>query len=370
MAGRKPVWRLVRRVLSLGVLVLLLAAVTAYVRSSNDCPEVSTPGVRTPMRAWVHCEFGGPEVLRRVELERPTPSDSQLLVRVVAASINPADWHAMRGSPLAARVAMGWRVPSEVRFGTDFAGVVEAVGPAATRFQPGDSVFGARTGALAEYVIVRHDRVARKPATMTMEEAAAIPVAAVTALQGVRDQGGVRAGQRVLVNGASGGVGTYAVQIAKALGATVTGVSSTRNVDLVRSIGADHAIDYTTTNFTLDSTRYDVIIDNVGNHSLGDLARVLTPTGRYVMIGGPSGAVLDPLPRVAATVLRSRFSDQSWQFFIAGVNAADLDALAELATQGKLRSVIDRRFAFDDAAEAVRYVETGRARGKVVVTVP
>ncbi|MBL8961066.1 MAG: NAD(P)-dependent alcohol dehydrogenase, partial [Gemmatimonadetes bacterium] len=304
MTGRRSWWRLIRRVLSLGVVLLLLAAVTAYVRSTNECPPATPVGLRTPMQAWIHCEFGGPEVLRRVELERPTPSDSQLLVRVVAASVNPADWHGMRGSPLIARIAMGWRVPTEVGFGTDFAGVVEAVGPAATRFQPGDSVFGARTGALAEYVLVRHDRVARKPATMTLDEAAAIPVAAITALQGVRDQGEVGAGHRVLVNGASGGVGTFAVQIAKSLGATVTGVSSTRNVELVRSIGADRTIDYTATNFTLDSARYDVIIDNVGNHSLGDLARVLTPTGRYVMIGGPSGAILDPLPRVVATVLR------------------------------------------------------------------
>jgi NADPH:quinone reductase-like Zn-dependent oxidoreductase len=202
---------------------------------------------------------------------------------------------------------------------------------------------------------------------MTVEQAAAMPVAAITALQGVRDQGGVRAGQRVLVNGASGGVGTYAVQIAKALGATVTGVSSARNTELVRSLGADHVIDYTTANFTEDTTRYDVIIDNVGNHPLGALSRVLTPAGKYVMIGGPSGGWVDPLPRVIATLVRSKFSDRTWRFFIAEVTSPDLSYLAELASQGRLRSAIDRRYPFAEAPEAVRYVETGRARGKVVV---
>jgi NADPH:quinone reductase-like Zn-dependent oxidoreductase len=322
------------------------------------------------MRAWIHCEFGGPEVLKQVALERPTPTDSQLLVRVIAASVNPADWHGMRGTPMVARFAMGWRVPADVRFGTDFAGVVEAVGSAVSSFQVGDSVFGGASGGLAEYVAVRYDRVARKPANLTMDEAAALPIAAITALQGVRDHGGVRSGQRVLVNGASGGVGIYAVQVAKALGATVTGVSSARNVELVRSLGADHTIDYTTTNFTLDTTRYDVIIDNVGNHPLGDLSRVIAATGTYVMIGGPSGAVLDPIPRVVATMIRTRFSDQEWKFFVAQLTGPDLAYLADLAAQGRLRSAIDKRYSFDEAPEAVRYLETGRARGKVVVTVP
>jgi NADPH:quinone reductase-like Zn-dependent oxidoreductase len=321
------------------------------------------------MKAWIQCEFGSPDVLRLTNIEKPVPTDSQVLVRVLAAAINPADWHAMRGTPVIARFAMGWRKPADIRFGGDFAGIVEAVGKAVTRFAPGDSVFGARTGALAEYVTLRETRAARMPSNASFEQAAAMPIAGITALQGVRDNGAVRAGQKVLVNGASGGVGTYAVQIAKSLGAVVTGVCSARNVDMVRSIGADHVIDYTTTNFTRGTERYDVIIDNVGNHSLGDLSRVLAPAGTYVMIGGDPGKWLSPIPRVAATLLRSKFSDRQWRFFVASMNGEDLKALGDLMQSGRLTSVIDRRYRFEEVPEAVRYLETGRARGKVVIAV-
>lgn len=368
--------RLGRIVRFMGRLVLLLLVVglvsggIAWWRSTNDCPQ---PGRAVPangMQAYVHCEFGPPSVLRRETLAKPVPNDSQVLVRVLAVSLNPADWHGMRGTPMIARPTMGWRVPREIAIGSDFAGVVEAVGARVTRFHPGDSVFGARTGAFAEFVTARESRVMHKPARITVAQAAAIPVAAITALQGVRDQGRVRAGQRVLVNGASGGVGTFAVQIAKALGAEVTGVCSSRNVAMVTSLGADHIIDYTKADFTQQSDKYDVIIDNVGNHSLSALRGVLTPSGTYVMIGGPSGRWLDPMPRAAATVVRSWFGSQPMKFFIAEFNEPDLEYLRSLVDSGRVTPVVDRTYPFDKLPEAMEYLETGRARGKVVVTVP
>jgi len=322
------------------------------------------------MSAYIHCEFGAPSALRRETLPRPVPNDSQVLVRVLAVSVNPADWHEMRGTPMIARPSMGWRVPSTIAMGTDFAGVVEAVGKRVTRLHPGDSVFGAAGAAFAEYVVVRESRVMAKPARITMAQAAAIPIAAITALQGVRDHGGVRAGSRVLVNGASGGVGTFAVQIAAALGAEVTGVCSSRNVALVQSIGAARVIDYSTTDFTTQPDRYDAIIDMVGNHPLGALRNVLAPGGTYVMIGGPSGKWLAPMPRAAATVVRSWFGSQPMRFFIAQFNEPDLTFLQALVDSGRVTPVVDRTYPFDQLPEAMAYLETGRARGKVVVTIP
>jgi NADPH:quinone reductase-like Zn-dependent oxidoreductase len=232
-------------------------------------------------------------------------------------------------------------------------------------------VFGGRTGALAEYVTVREDGgVALKPRNVTFEQAAAVPVAAITALQGLRDQGGVRPGQRVLINGASGGVGTFAVQIAKSFGAHVTGVCSTRNVELVRSIGADEVIDYTKENFTDGAQRYDLIIDNVGNHSLSKLKRVLAPDGKYIMIGGPSGGWIDPLPRAFAALAMSKVTGQEMRFFISKMSQTDLTLLADLMASGKVTPVIDRRYPLSEVREAMRYLETGHARGKVVLTMP
>jgi NADPH:quinone reductase-like Zn-dependent oxidoreductase len=264
---------------------------------------------------------------------------------------------------------MGLRKPGEIRLGVDFAGTVESVGRAVTKFKPGDDVFGARTGAFAEYVTVREARAVLKPVNVTFEQAAAVPVAAITALQGVRDQAGVRAGQKVLVNGASGGVGTFAVQIAKSLGAEVTGVCSGRNVDLVRSIGADHVIDYTQNDFTKGVERYDVIIDNVGNHSLSDLRRVLAPEGKYVMIGGRSGRWIAPFPRVLALLATDRLTRQDLRFFISQLNERDLMVLRDLMQSGKVRPVIDRRYPLSAVSKAIEYLETGRARGKVIITI-
>ena len=362
----------VRRALALGAALILVLGIgsflVAYFRSTNECPD-STHAPAHGMKAIVYCEYGGPEVMKLQTIEKPVPGDSQVLVRVRAAAVNPLDWHFMRGTPYIGRLGMGLRKPTDVRLGVDFAGTVEAVGRAVTRFKPGDEVFGGRTGAFAEYVTLRADRVVAKPASMSFEQAATVPVAAVTALQGVRDHGKVTAGQNVLINGASGGVGTFAVQIAKSLGARVTGVSSTRNVELVRSLGADQTVDYTKEDFTKGAQKYDVIIDNVGNHPLGDIRRVLTPNGKYVMIGGPSGRWIAPISRVLAMLVQARFVDQEMRFFIADTNTKDLETLRDLIQSGKITPVIDRRYTLSEVPRAIEYLETGRARGKVVITV-
>ena len=364
-------WKRALKWTAIAVPAALLATLgVAYLRSDNECSAPPAGPPRTPMRAVVYCDYGSPRTLRLAQIEKPVATDDQIVVRVRAAAVNPLDWHYMRGTPYIGRMEMGLRRPKVTRLGVDFAGVVDSVGRNVTRFRRGDEVFGGRTGAFAEYVAVRADRaVVPKPAGISFEQAAAVPIAAVTALQAVRDQGGVRAGQRVLVNGASGGVGTFAVQIAKAMGAEVTGVSSTRNVELVRSLGADHAIDYTREDFTRGAQRYDVIIDNVGNHPVSALRRVLTPHGRYVMVGGPSGRWLDPLPRAASLAVTSRFVDQDLRFFLAELNAKDLTVLADLMRAGKVTPVIDRRFPLTAIQAAMAYQETGRTRGKVVVTV-
>ena len=341
----------------------------AYFRSTNSCYDGSRTAPRTPMKAIVYCDYGSPEVLKLEDIEKPVPTDSQVLIRVRAAAVNPLDWHYMRGEPRLMRLGEGLRRPKGIRLGVDFAGTVEAVGKSVTRFKPGDEVFGARTGAFAQYVTAHADRVSRKPANLTFEEAAAVPVSALTALQALRDHGNVKAGTKVLINGASGGVGTFAVQIAKALGAQVTGVSSGRNTELVRSLGADHVIDYTKENFTQGTQRYDVIIDNVGNHPLSDLRGVLTDTGRYVMVGGPSGKWVAPFPRVLNMVVQSKFVDQKMSFFMSELNDEDMAVLRDLIEAGKVKPVIDRRYTLSQVPEAVRYLETGRARAKVVISV-
>jgi NADPH:quinone reductase-like Zn-dependent oxidoreductase len=353
------------------VLALLVVAVTAYWTSSNICSDPNTFAPRTPMHAIVYCDYGSPDVLRLENVEKPVPRDDQVLVRVAAAAINPLDWHFMRGEPYLARMAMGLRKPKVIRLGVDFAGVVEAVGRNVTRFKPGDEVFGGRTGALAEYVAVSEaGPLVTKPANVTFEQAAAVPVAASTALEGLRDGGKLRPGQTVLINGASGGVGTYAVQIAKAYGATVTGVCSTRNVELVRSLGADQVIDYTKEDFTTGAQHYDLILDNVGNHSLSALRRVLNPTGTYVMIGGRSGRWIAPLPRALRAMVLTRFVSQDMRFFLSQLDAKDLTVLADLLRAGSVTPVIDRRYPLSEIREAMAYLEQGHARGKVVITLP
>ena len=350
-----------------------LALLVGYLRSDNDCASVRAATPRQPMRAVIRCEYGSADVLEVATVEKPTPGDEEILVRVRAAAVNPLDWHEMRGTPYVMRLGTGLRKPRELRLGVDYAGTVEAVGAKVTAFKPGDEVFGGRSGALAEYVVARADRaVAPRPGNVTVEQAGAVAIAATTALQGLRDAGQLRPGQKVLINGASGGVGTFAVQIAKALGAEVTAVCSTRNVELVRSLGADHVIDYTQQDYTAGDVRYDVILDNVGNRPLSGNRRVLAPEGRYVLIGGggpDAGNWIGPLLKPLQALLLSPFVSQHMGMFLAKLSNEDMNVLAAMMESGAVTPVIDRHYPLDQVADAIRYLEQGRARGKVVVTV-
>jgi NADPH:quinone reductase-like Zn-dependent oxidoreductase len=323
----------------------------------------------TTMKAVICDTYGSPDVLKLREIEKPELTDDGVLVRVHAASVNRGDWYTTAGLYVA-RPATGLRRPKSRLIGTDFAGTVEAAGRDVTAFRPGDEVFGGRTGALAEYVCARARSVALKPARLTFEEAAAVPVAALTALQGLRDRGQIQPGQQVLINGASGGVGTFAVQIAKALGAEVTAVCSTRNVDLARSIGADHVLDYTREDFTRSDQRYDLMFDNAGSRSWSECKRVLSPQATVVLVGGPVGnRLLGPLGHVVRMRLAATLGSRKAVFFIAKFNSADMEMLRELLEAGKVTPVIDRRYEFSEIADAFRYMGEGHARGKVVVTV-
>src|SRR5437762_5017879 len=360
-----------RIVLVLFILAFLFVFV-AYWRSTNDCDRI-TAAQGNSMKAIVYCDYGLPN-LKLADIAKPTPTDDQILVRVRAASVNPLDWHFIEGTPKIMRaMGVGLRKPKDVRLGVDFAGMVEAVGKNVTQFKPGDEVFGGRDGAFAEYVCPRADRaVTLKPANITFEQAASVNIAGITALQALRDKGKVQPGQKVLINGASGGVGTFAVQIAKSLGADVTGVCSTRNVDLVRSLGADHVIDYTTEDFTKSAERYDVMLDNVGNHSLSECKGVLTPAGKYVLIGGGGAGdqgFLGGLGKALWAMVFSKFVNQQMGMMMADANHNDLTILADMMQSRKLKPVIDRTYTLEQVPDAIRYVEQGHARGKVVIAV-
>ena len=369
--------RILKRILkwtSVAVLLALFVGIIAlfigYWRSTNDCDQLTAARGDT-MKAIVYCDYGSAN-LKLADVEKPTPNDDQLLVRVRAASVNPYDWHFIEGTPYIMRIGVGLRKPKDTRLGVDFAGTVEAVGKNVAQFKPGDDVFGGRGGAFAEYVCPRADRaVAIKPANITFEQAASVNIAGITALQALRDKGKVQPGQKVLINGASGGVGTFAVQIAKSFGADVTGVCSTRNLDMVRSLGADHVVDHTKEDFAKSGQQYDVILDNVPNHSLSDCRRVLTPKGKYVMIGGGGpndGRWVGPFGRVIATMLVSPFVSQEMGMMMADVSQKDLTILSDLMQAGKVTPVIDRRYKLSEVPEAIRYLEEGHARGKVVIT--
>ena len=344
----------------------------AYVTSTNDF-EQQTAAPKNPIKAIVYSDYGIAN-LKLADIEKPTPADDQILVKVHAASINPYDWHFIEGTPYIMRaMGVGLRKPKNIRLGTDFSGTVESVGKSVTQYKPGDEVFGGSAGAFGQYLCRRATgSVAPKPAGITFEQAAAINIAGITALQAVRDQGKVQPGQKVLINGASGGVGTFAVQIAKSYGADVTGVCSGRNVELVQSLGADHVIDYTKEDFTKGAERYDVVIDNVANHSLSECRKVLTPDGTYVMIGGGGASeqgFLGAMGNVLKAGLYSRFVKQKMGFMMAQPSTSDLTLLAGMVESGKLKTVIDRTYKLDQVPEAVRYVEEGHARGKVIITV-
>jgi NADPH:quinone reductase-like Zn-dependent oxidoreductase len=356
------------------VVVLLALLAVGIVAWALMRPEPTPPPRKSgeSMSAIVYHEYGTADVLRLEQVDKLLPEDHQVLLEVRAAAANPLDWHYMRGTPYLMRIESGFRAPSDPHLGADVAGVVVAVGRDVTHFKPGDEVYGVGGGTFADYVRSSEKRVALKPANLTFEQAAAVPVAGMTALQALRDEGQLEAGQKVLINGASGGVGTFAVQIAKVLGAEVTGVCSTRNVAMVRALGADHVVDYKTTDYTQSAERYDLIVDNVGNRGLLENRRVLQPNGRYVLIGGggpDEGRWIGPMAKPVKALLLSPFVSQQFGMMLASVNRADLDFMRQLIEQGKVTPVIDRAYSLAEVPEAIRYLETGRARGKVVIRV-
>jgi len=320
------------------------------------------------MKAILYFNYGSPDILKLEEVEKPTPKESQVLVKVQAAAANPLDWHSMRGAPFLVRLGGGLLKPKDPRLGADFAGIVEAVGKEVRAFQPGDEVFGISTGSFADYVFAAEGNLVHKPANLSFESAAAVPVVAFTALQGLRHAGQIQPGQRILVNGASGGVGTFAVQIAKSYGAQVTGVCSSRNLEMVRSIGADHVIDYTKEDFTQNGQRYDLIYDAIGNLSVSDYRRALTPQGSCIIAG------FTTLPRmfehmILGAWVSRRGGQKVGMMGVATPNQEDLLAIKALLEAGKVVPVIDKCYPLSETAEAIRYLEKGHAHGKVIITV-
>ena len=321
------------------------------------------------MKAAVYPRYGPPDVVQIADVDKPVPKDDEVLIKVHAAALNPIDL-VLQGQPYLIRPMVGLRKPKDTRVGRDVAGQVEAVGRNVSRFKPGDDVFGLCAGSVAEYACASESKLAIKPPNVAFEQAASVPIAALTALQGLRDYGKLHSGQTVLINGASGGVGTFAVQIAKSFGADVTGVCSTQNVELVRSIGADRVIDYTREDFTKSSQRYDLIFDLAANHSFRACRRRLTPNGIHVVagiIGAPAGPWLGPLGRFFKAFVLSRFRSQRLAVFMAKANVEDLNILRDLLAAGKITPVIGKRFALREAAEALRHLAGKHARGKVVI---
>jgi NADPH:quinone reductase-like Zn-dependent oxidoreductase len=363
----------IKRILKWSALVIVVATAVwlfvAYWTSTNDCGRKIAPGGEH-MKAIRYCEYGPPDVLKLEEVEKPVPNDNEVLVRVRAASLNSLEAVIIRDLWIT-RLMAGLRKPKITRFGRDFAGVVEAVGKGVTEFKAGDEVFGVKWGAVAEYVCVLEQRgIVSKPANISFEQAGAVGVAGLTALQGLR-KGKIHAGQKVLINGASGGVGTFALQIANAFGAEVTAVCSTRNVEMVRSLGADQVIDYTKEDFTKSDQRYDVLFDNVGNRSFSERRQILKPEGICVLAGiGSMGAIDDSLSRVAGIFgasLRSRFVNQKFERYTTKFNKTDLAFLRQLMAEGKVTPVVEKTYPVSETAEAVRYLQQGHVRGKIVI---
>ena len=354
---------------------LLLFVVTAFatlaitLSYTSDCQPISAVATNVPtMKAVVFNCYGSPDVLQLTSIGRPAPKPHQVLVRVHAAGVNPLDWHVMRGAPYIMRLSAGLGAPDDQSMGVDFAGTVIEIGSEVTKFKVGDEVFGGANGSFSEYVVVSQDgSITIKPSNISFEEAAAVPVAAITALQALRDHGELRAGQKVLINGASGGVGTFAVQIAKALGAEVTGVCSTRNQEMVRSLGADYMFDYKKEDYTLSGNQYDLIIDMVGNHSISKNRDVLKPGATFVIVGAEKGDWIGPLMNPIKAMMTAPFVDEKLLFFVAQMKQEDLEYLGDLLESGLMRPEIDRRYSLDQVPEAIAYSEEGHVRGKLVV---
>ena len=355
----------------LSVIVLAvgtLAAVMSYTAPCPDAPPIAA-GAETMKAIRARC-YGSPDVLTLEEVEKPVPGPDEVLVRVKAAGVNPLDYHYMRGSPYILRLMGGIGAPADPRAGVDFAGVVEAVGTDVTEFAPGDEVFGGANGAYAEYVSVPASRaIVKKPENVSFEQAAGVAIAGITALQALEDKGGLEVGHDVLINGASGGVGTFAVQIAKAMGANVSGVCSTRNVALVESIGADRVFDYKKENYTRAGARFDLIVDMVGNNTPSTNVDILTERGRLVLVGGPKGNWIAPFKRPLQAMVTGWFADQEITTLFASMSREDLQTLADMMNDGRLVTVIDRTYDLADVPEAIRYSESGRARGKIIIAV-
>lgn len=355
----------------LGVIVLAvgaLAAVMSYTAPCPDAPPIAA-GIETMKAIRGRC-YGSPDVLTFEDVEKPAPGPDEILVRVKAAGVNPLDYHFMRGSPYILRLMGGVGAPEDPRVGVDFAGVVEAVGAQVTGFVTGDEVFGGAKGAFAEYLAVpASSAVVKKPHNVSFEQAAGVAIAGITALQALEDKGGLEAGQDVLINGASGGVGTFAVQVAKARGANVSGVCSTRNVAMVESIGADRVFDYRKEDYTRANARFDLIVDMVGNHTPSTNVDVLKEGGGLVLVGGPKGNWIAPFKRPLQAVAAGWFSDREVTPLFATMSKEDMQVLADMMRAGRLVTVIDRTYALEDVPEAIRYSESGRARGKVIITV-
>ena len=360
------------RALLFALILAFLWGLIAYWSSTNECDQKAGSLIH-PMKAIRFCEYGTPDVVRLDYVERPVPNDDQVLIKIRAASLNALDAYLIRDTWIG-RLIFGLRKPKDTRIGRDVAGVVEGVGKNVTQFKPGDEVFGICRGALAEYGVTLERALVMKPPNVSFEQAASLPLAGLTALQGLRE-GKVQPGQKVLINGATGGVGTFAVQIAKSLGAEVTAVCSTRNVDLVRSIGADHVIDYTKEDFTRSDQRYDVIFDNVANHSFAERHRVLDPKGVCVLAGMGGAGVKggEAIQRIVANLFIARglaaFTDQKFAQYMTKVTKQDLIMLGDLTQAGKITPVIERTYKLNDAPEALRQLDAGHARGKFVITV-
>ena len=364
-------WKRILKWSAPGALLILFAWFeVAYWASTNDCAR-SIPAGSERMKAIRFCEYGPPEVLRLEEVEKPVPKDNELLIRIHAASLNFIDGGLVSG-PSVLRLMSGLRKPKFTGFGRDFAGVVEATGRDVTEFKPGDEVFGVKWGAIAEYVCARKDRVALKPANVTFEQAGAVGLSGLTALQGLR-AGRIKAGQKVLVNGASGGVGTFAVQIAKAFDTEVTAVCSTRNVEMARTLGADHVIDYTKEDFTKREERYDLLFDNVNNHSFSERRRILKPGGICVLAGLGSAGVhqgqMWRIARIFGASFLSRFVDQKFERYTTTSNQADLKLLSDLMARGKITPFVEKTYAMAETPDALRYFAEGHARGKLVIKI-
>ena len=339
---------------------------------TDDTEEITvtdSPDLPQTMRAVRQRRYGASEVLDTIDVATPTVTAETVLVEVKAASLNPLDWHMMTGTPWLVRLQNGLRTPKRTGTGVDVAGRIVAVGSDVTGFAVGDEIVGVATGSCAQYVLATPERIVPKPANVTFQDAAGMGVAAITALQGLRDKAELQAGQRVLINGSSGGVGLAAVQIATWMGAEVTAVCSTRNVDLVRSMGADHVVDYTTDDFTDTETRYDVFFDNQGNRTLGESRRILTDEGVYLLVGGPKkNRALGPVLRMIRALVRFRFAGQTARAFVADEKGDDLQILADLMGSGDLKTTIDTTYGLDEIREAMDHLAGGHARGKIIIT--